>query len=70
MPLKNYTLPHQEKNKRRKNVMHGELNMLKTVNTDKKKSKSSDKLKKSLPPSYLESKFISKKDHPIDSIQY
>jgi len=61
-PLKNSTPPHQEKNKKKLNVIHGELNMLKTLNTDKPKSQSSDKLKRSSPPNYPTLKFISKKD--------
>jgi len=47
MPLKNYTLQLQEKNKKKLNVKLGELNMLEILNTDLTKSLLSDKLKKS-----------------------
>jgi len=47
MPPTNYTLLPLVKNKKKKNVMLGELNIKKTLNTDNKKSQSSDKLKKS-----------------------
>ena len=65
-PQTSLTQPHQEKNKRKLNVNHGELNTAKIANTDNKKSQSSDKLKKSSLPSYQMLRFTSKRDHPTD----
>jgi hypothetical protein len=64
MPPQNSTLPLLVKNKRKVNVTPSEPNTPKTVNTDNKKSPSSDKLKRSLLPNCQESRFISKRDHP------
>ena len=51
-------------------MTHGEPNTVKIANTDNKKSQSSDKLKKSSLPSYLTSRFTSKRDHPTDLKNY
>ena len=62
LPL-NSNQPHLEKNKRKRNVMPSEPSMLTTQLTDNKKSPSSDKLRKSLPPSFQELRSTFKRDH-------
>jgi hypothetical protein len=50
MLVENLLPPLPVKLKKKPNVNHGELNMPTILNTELKKSTSSDKLKKSLPP--------------------
>jgi hypothetical protein len=68
MPPMNSTLLLLVKNKRKKTVISLEPPTLKNLNTDNKKFQSSDKLKKSLPPSSQVLRFTFKKDHPTDIV--
>jgi len=68
MPPMNSTLPLLVKNKRKKIVISSEPHTLKNLNTDNKKSQSSDKLKKFSPQSSLVLRFIFKKDHLTEKV--